>query len=1084
MESKQRYPLSLTNFLRGVITNVDKDDIDQASLGGASRDAIPSPLGALRPRPATLPVRALSSVESIREISFDSGEKYLLAVEASGSDRVLRLIENTNDDYVDADSLTFTESPASIASPDLFTALNSVRLSLGDALGDANHWLGKISDDGRLGDASDAYDGLVLEKAIPSVPAIEGAINSRPIFQRSGDSATVIPADGESFNGNPFYPVTSYKLSIVTDDGQEFFDSAAFTVTDADYWNTATNQPTYYGHRVLALTLAASLLGRRIVTIRLWRARGIDTAAADFSLSNYHLLQEIDAREGAVTATLALTGRLSNRGATLSLGSNSITPAGAGMAFAWKNPSISIKHPLFMFNYDAKVEAERDRNVGVAWSTPDPFNGDGLTLISHSNLPFDQDNENIPGAGYVRNWRNFLMPGAYQDYMLLFREPNSDGIMSTNKCGMEKLSTSPLSISGAIALPWLGDYAQQKNHLMQFGLGYRPMPDGSGNWWNQAASDMPDKSWVFFEPGLGSQSNEWATDGQYYVDRNAAIEAAAARILVDDWIILPFTASNGITYYTIHKILEVDTVVTDSPESHKMLALRVDDMGVEYGSSGRYLASECPVLGTYFTKTIDGATRRFSGFGNHVLMIVHDESNLSNPGVTRSLGAKEMDAGQVTYRSLRGLVDLVSGDTPVPQALRGASLDIASFELDYDVADNWPGVIVLEDHLPDIPDSPYEATTGSMAMHADTLQGWSSNGDGTYVQTIVDDNRAIESGLALPAARKRPIVIGWRQGLYLNGRAFYFGPTTVEDGFLPDAIYYSERNQPDVIAGVNVMTVEAGDNDSLVGGVAFRGRLMVFKRDSWYLVRVVDIGEELDWQVEDEGTESGCNNKHSHIVAKNTVYWISSDQRIFGYNGTDPVEISKPIGDQLKDLDFSGSRIGRYNQRYLLFSLPAEQRVFVYDLDSSAWVPEWSLEMTDFIRDSEYYLDSTGVVKLVESHTLSVDEFALIEHAPTMILETQDLHAKQPGLKKKWRRLNLLITDQFDVDVSCDQGAYERIGTYSGDGKTPIEIRLNRTAYTIKIKLTSRGPSGDDNGNANTCIAHGLTLTYEFKRVK
>ena len=106
--ARKRDVINLTNFLRGVVSNADIDDIDQRSLASGSIDGIPTPTGAIRPRPVVSPIRTMSNLNELSFLSFDNGDEYILAYETSGSDRVLKLVPKYNDNFAEA---IFSVSP-------------------------------------------------------------------------------------------------------------------------------------------------------------------------------------------------------------------------------------------------------------------------------------------------------------------------------------------------------------------------------------------------------------------------------------------------------------------------------------------------------------------------------------------------------------------------------------------------------------------------------------------------------------------------------------------------------------------------------------------------------------------------------------------------------------------------------------------------------------------------------------------------------------------------------------------------------------------------------------------------------------
>lgn len=143
-----------------------------------------------------------------------------------------------------------------------------------------------------------------------------------------------------------------------------------------------------------------------------------------------------------------------------------------------------------------------------------------------------------------------------------------------------------------------------------------------------------------------------------------------------------------------------------------------------------------------------------------------------------------------------------------------------------------------------------------------------------------------------------------------------------------------------------------GNTEEITGAVTFQGSPIFFRENSMIKISISSTGAHSLKEVDCNGVASGASES---LVIINEVLYYKAVNSVCAYDGSYPVEISKPLGDTV----YRNGAGGAFNNKYYLCVVDDKENyvLFVYDTRNGIWIKEGHLNTWFFCASKLYDSD-------------------------------------------------------------------------------------------------------------------------------
>ena len=280
-------------------------------------------------------------------------------------------------------------------------------------------------------------------------------------------------------------------------------------------------------------------------------------------------------------------------------------------------------------------------------------------------------------------------------------------------------------------------------------------------------------------------------------------------------------------------------------------------------------------------------------------------------------------------------------------------------------------------------------------------------------------------------------------------------------------LHWSHENEPEDWATEDYIDFQSG-GDGITGLATFNGQLIVFKRNSIYVVFGYD---GTDFQVVELTSKLGVDSPTKIAVAENGVYFYSHPNGLFFYNGSSLLDLSTNFNsiyplNHVNDSATSKISLSYVNRRVWL-SLPYSKITsasyatvnFVYDQSigqKGAFVVHSTADGYGLVGGCDF-TTSTGLVYGLLIHpniprVLRVDVYqeetdllATVETGFDSYYRTGWVDGPSYSMKKMWRRPDIVVK-QTDTSRQISVKVFHNFEEAVGNERKTFNISLDANA--------------------------------------
>lgn len=324
------------------------------------------------------------------------------------------------------------------------------------------------------------------------------------------------------------------------------------------------------------------------------------------------------------------------------------------------------------------------------------------------------------------------------------------------------------------------------------------------------------------------------------------------------------------------------------------------------------------------------------------------------------------------------------------------------------------------------------------------------------VPALLDDNKTF--GMTIKLERKSPDI-----AYVCECQNRLWGCSS--DGHELYASKLGDYKNWNCFAGISTdsWAANVGSDGYFTGAVAFQGTPIFFKEDSLTRISISSVGAHSTKETKCRGVAEECSLS---LVQVNEILFYKSTDSICIYDGSYPIEISKPLGE----IRYVGAVGGNFGNKYYVCLYENDEEkgtIFTYDLANSIWVKEDKQAVCQFLkcRDEMYFIganEAHGIKGIPEDATPISQEGDVswaIESGNIGYLYTGKSHVNRINTKSYVQKIKVNVKMETGSHISIyvnydSSNVWEFAGDISGAGTNlftfPIRPhRCNHFRYRI-----------------------------------
>lgn len=259
------------------------------------------------------------------------------------------------------------------------------------------------------------------------------------------------------------------------------------------------------------------------------------------------------------------------------------------------------------------------------------------------------------------------------------------------------------------------------------------------------------------------------------------------------------------------------------------------------------------------------------------------------------------------------------------------------------------------------------------------------------------------------------------------------------------------------------------DNIDCTGLIEYMGQLIIFKKDSTYVLTDDITRGELRLLFPTIGCIGG---RKAYIIIDNILYFVSREG-LYAYNGENPTKISDPIEEDFRDSKFGICLSTDPRYRLLFITFPNAENTLIYHCNLGIWTKmDGNLkEVLQNIYGTIYFNRNEAFEEIG-----TIDSTAIIGFHRTAFWKSGLLTGGDDVRRKHWKEFTLEsqipdVGPALDISIHDEQ---DRLISKIYDIHRTVHLGMHTKAVSVKVHNAF-------SYNHNPFRVNGFSLTGVFK---